>query len=63
MEDFCRSINRITKTDACTKAYQEPRYDSISEVTTEGINEVSYNKGKKKYSNNIHMTSPIIALI
>ena len=44
------SINRITKTDACSKAYHEPRYNSISEVTTEGMNEVSYNKGKKQYS-------------
>ena len=50
MEDVYRSINRITKTDAHTKAYHEARYDSISEVTTEGINEVSYNKGKKQYS-------------
>ena len=50
MEDIYRSINRITKTDAHTKAYHEPRYDSVSEVTTEGINEVSYNRAKKQYS-------------
>ena len=50
MEDIYKSINRITKTDACTKAYPEPRYNSISDVTIEGINEVSYNRGKKQYS-------------
>ena len=30
MEDVYRSINRITKTDAHTKAHHEPIYDSIS---------------------------------
>ena len=50
MEDVYKSINRITKTDAQTKAYHEPRYDSISEVTTEEVNEVSYNRGKKQYT-------------
>ena len=50
MEDVYKSINRITKTDACTKAYHEPRYDSISELTTEEVNEVSYNTGKSQYS-------------
>ena len=38
----------MTKTDAHTKAYHEPRYDTISEVATEEVNEVSYNKGKKQ---------------
>ena len=50
MEDIYRTINRITNTDACTKAYHGPRYNSISDMTTEGINEVSYNRGKKQYS-------------
>ena len=69
MEDIYRSINRIAKNEVRTKAYQEPRYDSmISEVLTEGIYEVSYNKGKrysyskscnssafkKQYNNNLH---------
>ena len=49
MENIYRSINRIAKTDAHTKAYHEPKYDSISEVPTEGINKVSYNKGKRQY--------------
>ena len=37
MEDVYTCINRITKTDACTKAYDEPRYNSISEVITEDV--------------------------
>ena len=41
MEDVYKSINKITKTDAHTKAYHEPRYDTISEVATEGVNEVN----------------------
>ena len=59
MKDVYRSINKITKTDAHTKAYHEPRYNSFSEVIAEEVNEVSYNRGKK----NIHMTILIIALI
>ena len=58
MEDVFRSIYQITKTDACMRAYHEPRYDSISEVMTEEIHEVSYNKGK-----NICMTNLTIILI
>ena len=50
IEDIYRSISRITKTDAHMKTLHEPRYNSISEVMTEGINEVSYNKGKRQYS-------------
>ena len=34
MEDDYRSINRIIATDAHTKAYHEPKYNAISEVTT-----------------------------
>ena len=49
IEDM-RGINRITKTDACTKIYHEPRYDSISKVATEDVNEVSYNRGKKQHA-------------
>ena len=48
MEDIDRSINRITKIDVHIKAYHELRYNLISEVMTEGINEVSYNKGKRQ---------------
>ena len=48
LENVYKNINKITKSDACTKAYHEPRYDTISEVATEEVNEVSYNKGKKK---------------
>ena len=40
MEDVYKSINKITKPDAYTKAYHEPRYDTISEVVTEGVNEM-----------------------
>ena len=50
MGDIYRSINRITKTDVHMKAYHESRYDLISEVMAEGINEVSYNKGKRQCS-------------
>ena len=50
MEDLYRNINRITKINTCTKAYHESRYNSISEVMTEGINKVSYNKGKRQHS-------------
>ena len=49
MGDIYRSINRVTKTNVHTKAYHQPRYKSIPEVTTKGISEVSYNKGKKPY--------------
>ena len=49
MEDINRCINKITKTNACTKAYHEPRYDMNSEVTTEDVNEVRYKKGKSLY--------------
>ena len=38
MEDVYKSISMIIKTDACTKAYNEPRYDTISEVATEEVN-------------------------
>ena len=47
MADIYWSINRITKNKVRTKAYQEPRYNSISGVSTEGIHKVSYNKGKR----------------
>ena len=50
MEDIFKSINRITRTDMHAKAYLEPRYNSISEVMTEEIQEVSYSKGKRHYS-------------
>ena len=53
MKDVYKSIDKITKTDACTKAYHEPRYSSIYEETTERI----------KVRDNIHVTSPVIALI
>ena len=58
MEDVYKSINKITKTDACTKAYHEPRYDTISDVATEKVNEVNSNRDTK-----IHMTNTITALI
>ena len=47
MEDVCKSINKITKTNAHTKAYHEARYDTISEMAAEGVNEVNYNRVKK----------------
>ena len=50
MEDVYIRITKITKTDAQTKAYHEPRCVSISEVTTEGVNEGSYNRGRKQYT-------------
>ena len=46
-------------TDVHCKAYHEPRYNLISEVMTEGINEVSYKKVRGKF----HMTSHVIVLI
>ena len=48
MENVYKSINKITKTDACTKTYHEPSYDTISEVATDKVNKVSYNRGKKQ---------------
>ena len=59
MEDVYRSINRITKTDACTKAYHEPTYDTISEVATEEVMRYP----TREVRNKIHMTNPITALI
>ena len=57
MEDVYKSINRITRNEARTKAYQELSYDSISEVLTEGIHEVSYNKGKRYSYDKSHNSS------
>ena len=37
-----KSINRITRTDEQTKAYNDPMYDYISQVSSETINEVSH---------------------
>ena len=54
-----KSINQITKTDACMGTYHEPRYDSISQVLTDEIHEVSYNKVR----GSIHMTNCTIVLI
>ena len=47
MEDTYRSINKTAKSEVRTRAYQEPKYNSISKVSTAGIHEVSYNKGKR----------------
>ena len=58
MQDVYNRINKITKTEAHTKAYHEPRYDTISEVATEEVNKVNSNIDKK-----IHITNPITALI
>ena len=57
MEDIYRNINRIIKNEVETKAYQEPRYDSISDVLPEGIHEVSYNKGKRYSYDKSHNSS------
>ena len=47
MEDIFKSINRITRTKEWTESYNEPIYDSISQVATERINEVSHGKYSK----------------
>ena len=47
MEDVYRSINQITKNEVRTRAYQEPWYKFISEVLSDCIHEVSYNRGKR----------------
>ena len=57
MEEIFRSINRITKNEARTKAYQAPRYNSNSEVLAEGICKVSYNKGKRYSYDKSHNSS------
>ena len=44
MEDVFKSINKITRIEEQTKAYHEPKYDAISQVSTERIHEVSYGK-------------------
>ena len=59
MGDIYNSINRITRNEVRTKAYQEPRYDSIPEVLTKGIHEVSYNKGVRNSYNKSHNSSTI----
>ena len=44
MEEFFKSINKITRTEEQTKASHDPKYDAISQVSTEKIQEVSYGK-------------------
>ena len=70
MKDVFKSINKVTRTEEQTKAYNEPMYDAVSHVATERINEVSQGKyhqprtPSKMYgshfrpSNNSHFSSP-----
>ena len=44
MGDVFKSINRSTRTEEWIQAYHEPKYDSISQLSTEKIHEVSYGK-------------------
>ena len=59
MEDVYKSINRITKTDAYTKAYHEPRYGTISEVANEEVNKIYSSRDENK----ICMSNPMTALV
>ena len=57
MEDVYRSIKQITKNEARTRAYQETWYESISEVLSECIHDISYNRGKIFSCNGPHNSS------
>ena len=62
-EDVFKSINRITRTEEQMKAYHELKYDSISQVSTEKIHEVSnakYNTPKTPNNsyNRSHFRNP-----
>ena len=59
MEDVFKSINKITRTKEHTKAYIQPIFNSVSQVATESINEVSHGK----YSSQGLLVKCIIVLI
>ena len=44
MANVFKSINKVTRTEEQTKAYNEPMNDSVSHVATERISEVSQGK-------------------
>ena len=60
MEDCFKSINHITMMEVRSKDYHQPEYDSVSQVSIQGVHEVSmpsrYVKPRSSLPNKTHFS-------